>query len=58
MGAMYENTDPESVDLVLVQHQLDVLARWRSASPLNSWEQERYRELCEFEQILLRPLLL
>lgn len=51
---MFEDIITQSADLTLVQHQLDVLARWRSTSPFTDWEHERYEELCEFEQALLR----
>lgn len=50
---MHEDTITESADLALVQHQLDVMARWRSTAPFTAWEQQRYGELCASEQILL-----
>ena len=50
---MNELADP-TLDLPLVQHHLDVLARWRASPPLSAWEEERYRQLCGLERLLLQ----
>ncbi len=53
METMNKLAEP-TLDLPLVQHHLDVLARWRASTPLSAWEEERYRELCGLERLLLQ----